>query len=486
MYANQRMLFALALLLSGAPHTQAFHSTSLSRSPARTFSPKSQPFPTPDAIHSTSSLQATPWMPPEYYTSVAYTLRTGLDHLFALPLSRVGDALRLLSRNLSHMHAPAVWRSYVLTLRNSPIITKTLTAATLCFGGDALAQQSEKEYSIQRGLAFLIFGALYTGCFQHYWFSELNTHVVDWGEAVHLWGHAAATHIPVEWFTSTGNDAVDGVLQSSALDLTTTAYTSMPWWQYFDVVSQIEDVMGTLQDPPTAWQVALSKVLLNQGLTIPFVYMPLFFGVTGAVGGLSVEQSLARAQSLYLPLLQRNYLYWIPMQFIQFYVLPVDLQVPFVCVASLVWTIILSSISSNATQEMEESTAVLDDTTTSTIITTDTTDLVTAETVVDELVPDVVLQTADRILATWQGRPELRQTIIALLLGLVASSSDEATLAASLSEVLGVETSSSVALVSLLSASMGYLWKTDEEGELNKQDDVVDVISDQSATTESV
>lgn len=116
------------------------------------------------------------------------------------------------------------------------------------------------------------------------------------------------------------------------------------WWQYFDLVSQIEVVMANLQDPPTQALLAAAKVAVNQFAVIPLVYMPLFFVISGALGGLDIPKSIARARSLYVPLLQRSYLFWVPLQFFTFLVLPVDYQIPFVCAASLCWTIILSSI----------------------------------------------------------------------------------------------------------------------------------------------
>jgi hypothetical protein len=131
-------------------------------------------------------------------------------------------------------HPP--WETYSTLLVEKPLETKAITAAVLASSGDAVAQFrsftggasnstntvdalkafAANIYDPKRGLAFLAFGALYTGCFQHVWFSFLNSNVADWGEAIGVWGHPAMTDIPIAHFIK-----------------------QEEWWRYFDVVKQI-------------------------------------------------------------------------------------------------------------------------------------------------------------------------------------------------------------------------------------------------------
>lgn len=48
--------------------------------------------------------------------------------------------------------------------------------------------------------------------------------------------------------------------------------------------------------------------------------------------------------------MERNLLFWIPVQFIQFKFIPEDLQIPFLCTCGLCWTFILS-IMAGSTKE---------------------------------------------------------------------------------------------------------------------------------------
>merc|ERR1719261_383232 len=112
--------------------------------------------------------------------------------------------------------------------------------------------------------------------------------------------------------------------------------------------------------PPSDAALAAGKVIVNQFGVVPFVYMPLFLAVTGALGELGPADSLKRAKPLYFPLLKRNYFFWLPVQFFQFLVLPPDYQIPFLCCASLCWTVILSSISSASTVAATEAGSHMD------------------------------------------------------------------------------------------------------------------------------
>ncbi len=75
---------------------------------------------------------------------------------------------------------------------------------------------------------------------------------------------------------------------------------------------------------------------------IPTIYYPLFFSLTGYVQGLSIDATIERAQTTIVPLLKRNWAFWLPVQYFQFGYVDEPLQIPFLCVVGLVWTFILS------------------------------------------------------------------------------------------------------------------------------------------------
>ena len=64
--------------------------------------------------------------------------------------------------------------------------------------------------------------------------------------------------------------------------------------------------------------------------------------------GLSTNGALERAKANFLPLMQRNLLFWIPVQFLQFGFIDEHLQIPFLSVAGLCWTFILSLAAGSA------------------------------------------------------------------------------------------------------------------------------------------
>lgn len=81
---------------------------------------------------------------------------------------------------------------------------------------------------------------------------------------------------------------------------------------------------------------AAVKTGLCQFGTIPLVYMPMFFLVTGAVRGSSLEASIANGKENYVRIYSRNVMYWIPVQMCQFLFVSPEWQIPFLCAGGFV------------------------------------------------------------------------------------------------------------------------------------------------------
>jgi hypothetical protein len=197
--------------------------------------------------------------------------------------------------------------AYMDLLSTHPLVTKATTAAVLGASGDAFVQLTEQKrlrgltpstydsdvsppaLDLARTSSFALFGACYTGAFQHQLFPFLEEQCQGF---------------------------VLGAAASSA---------------------------GLELDPGLA--AALERTFSNQLVCIPLLYYPIFFAMTGALSGLDLQASAERGRTLFAPLMRRNLAFWIPMQTIQFACIPSDLQIPFVCAAGLGWNVILSAAS---------------------------------------------------------------------------------------------------------------------------------------------
>ncbi|CAJ1954785.1 unnamed protein product [Cylindrotheca closterium] len=338
------------------------------------------------------------------------------------------------SKTLMHMYQNA--------LIDNPITTKALTSGVLATAGDLIAQVSAHkttavvegnddtkpsfDYDLARGICFLAFGAAYTGIFQHYWFDFLGNHITQWGETLHLWGPSHVS-IPVR-----------------------ALYELKEWWAYFDV-------MAALEDPPSNTAVATAKLAVNQFLMIPTVYMPLFFAVTGSLAKLNLEESTDRAKNMYIPLLKRNYFYWLPVQFFQFLVVPQDFQILYISCASLVWTVILSSLATDQQQQQQQQQPQQlqqqqqqqmeqQQLPASTMAVTDS---VTLEDLEEALLPEAARNLLEN--------PNFGSTTIGGAFGLLASAANDGLVGGFVSNLLGATIGSGVAVTTAAGAVIGLL-----------------------------
>jgi len=193
------------------------------------------------------------------------------------------------SSSLGHMD---LLGAYKHALTEFPLPTKMATGASLAVAGDAIAQSQDPstEYDKRRASSFAVFDMAYRAL-QHYSFPVIVQHC-------------------------------HGQFLGAAL-------ASLPF----------------LHDNAAA----VEQTLASQLGIVPFLYYPAFFSLTGVVQGLSFSQGLTRAKENFLPLMQRNLLFWIPVQFVQFGFIQEDLQIPFLSACGLAWTFILS-VSAGSTK----------------------------------------------------------------------------------------------------------------------------------------
>jgi Mpv17 / PMP22 family len=230
---------------------------------------------------------------------------------------------------------------YQNQLTQHPLPTKMLTGATLSMLGDAFAQNQQKrieqqqqqqvetkkpsfiktkisnppsriEYDIRRTCSFGLFDMTYRGL-QHFAFPIIVTQC----NGQNLLNIVESISSKVTMMTS---------LVSSSSILPTIAR---------------EDTTATFLAFQTT-AASIEQALASQLLIVPFFYYPIFFTLTGMLQGLTIPQMIQRAQENFIPLMKRNLLFWIPIQYIQFSSISDELQIPFLSVCGLLWTFILS------------------------------------------------------------------------------------------------------------------------------------------------
>lgn len=220
-------------------------------------------------------------------TAVDTFLHHALSHT-SPPVSASATHQQLMGPALDAAHHAL--NQYKHALATHPLQTKMLTGATLATAGDAIAQSKEEgDYDVRRASSFATFDMAYRAL-QHVSFPVIVEHC-------------------------------RGQFMTGAL----TAMFGLHVGQ--EVTNNFA---------------AIEQTLASQLGIVPFLYYPVFFGLTGFIQGLSVEASVERAQEKFVPLMQRNLLFWLPVQFIQFGFIEESLQIPFLSVCGLAWTFILS------------------------------------------------------------------------------------------------------------------------------------------------
>lgn len=146
--------------------------------------------------------------------------------------------------------------SYKHALEVHPLETKMLTGGMLATMGDAIAQSREPEvYDKKRGASFASFDMCYRAL-QHNVFPLIVATCKG-----QLFLGAIATIPAVAKFVSQNVDPT-----------------------YFG---------------------AMEQTLASQLIVVPFIYYPVFFALSGAIQGLTVEGAIERAKEKFIPLMER-------------------------------------------------------------------------------------------------------------------------------------------------------------------------------------
>jgi hypothetical protein len=199
---------------------------------------------------------------------------------------------------------------YKNILVEHPLPTKMITGGTLAVCGDAIAQsRTQDEYDKRRALSFAGFDCVYRAV-QHFSFPIIVQHC----QGQYIGAAVAAT------------PGIATLIK--ALDVDNLHY-------YYGAVEQ---------------------TLASQLGIVPFFYYPVFYTVTAFVQGLDADGAIQRAKDTFVPLMKRNLLFWIPVQFIQFCYIDENLQIPFLSVAGLMWTFIISLFAGNAKASVKNKT----------------------------------------------------------------------------------------------------------------------------------
>jgi len=100
----------------------------------------------------------------------------------------------------------------------------------------------------------------------------------------------------------------------------------------------------------TATIPALKRVAVDQLIFAPLGLVAFFTYMTVAEGG--GKRTLARKlQDVYIPTLKANFVLWPAVQILNFRVVPIQFQIPFVSTVGIAWTAYLSLTNSSEEEE---------------------------------------------------------------------------------------------------------------------------------------
>lgn len=250
------------------------------------------------------------------FTIASILLWLNLHSANSFSISDTFHLVQTAASAISHQtHAGELLSSYKHLLVQHALPTKMLTGATLAVTGDAIAQSKARggnpseKYDVRRAGSFAVFDSCYRAL-QHVAFPVLTSHF--------------------------HGQLLGGSMASAAAAAA--------------VMLSPSSTAATLADQAHVVAAAMEQTLASQLIIVPFLYYPAFFALTGSMQGLDAGGCMQRAKANFLPLMQRNLAFWIPVQFVQFAFIPTDLQIPFLSCAGLAWTFILSVAAGSAKQ----------------------------------------------------------------------------------------------------------------------------------------
>lgn len=232
--------------------------------------------------------------------SFGITDLSSLNHIHNLNVQSFSDQVSIIlsNNNDSSLNLLDLYKD---NLASHPLTTKALTGGTLAVCGDAIAQsQTDEEYDRRRASSFAAFDMVYRGV-QHVSFPTIVN-------ACH--GQYIAGFI-----------------------------TTIPG---------LSSIVHNLGWDNLYYYGAMEQTLASQLGIVPFFYYPVFYTLTSFIQGLDTEAAIQRAKNTFIPLMKRNLLFWIPVQFVQFGFIDENLQIPFLSLCGLMWTFIISVFAGNA------------------------------------------------------------------------------------------------------------------------------------------
>ncbi|KAI1467655.1 Mpv17/PMP22 family protein [Daldinia caldariorum] len=120
-------------------------------------------------------------------------------------------------------------------------------------------------------------------------------------------------------------------------------------YKWFSFLSRAFPITKT-----SAFAPAMKRVILDQLIFAPFGIACFFTTMTLAEGG-GRREVAQKLRDMYIPTLKANYMVWPAVQVINFRLMPVQFQLPFVSTVGIAWTAYLSL--TNASEDVEQKAA---------------------------------------------------------------------------------------------------------------------------------
>lgn len=98
---------------------------------------------------------------------------------------------------------------------------------------------------------------------------------------------------------------------------------------------------------------AMKRVAVDQLVFAPFGLSCFFTFMTVAEGG-GRKEVVRKFQDIYVPTLRANYILWPAVQIINFRIMPLQFQIPFVSTIGIAWTAYLSLTNSTEDEVMQQ------------------------------------------------------------------------------------------------------------------------------------